>query len=124
MTREEYEALLELRPQEPDRVPLSAFADLSDRTLIYGYTLERQTVHIYMIGGKIQVVHPNPSFQGRDLECLPFMVLPTKRAYPECCDAEACRLIASHGGYVCFTTFNDDRTAKQFYGPMVEAESR
>jgi hypothetical protein len=83
--------------------------DKSNRTLLYGYNIERDTWHVYLKDGVIVTV-----IYGRD--CQPKKVdviddhdfIPGKRLYPDRCDLEFCRLLRGRGIDLPFTSFVDN----------------
>lgn len=121
MTRQEYENL-----QLPDHAsPLIDVAEIKNkepRTLLYGYTVARDTFHVFLRGGLIHraVYRYNGEASG-DFEAKALWdaqaLIPDKRLYPEACDAEFCALLLTKKGiFLPFTTFNTERTPKQFHG--------
>lgn len=121
MTKDEYN---DLTGERSRLVKVSELKDKSDRTLLYGYTLERNTVHVYLLDGFINVFRYNNKDElyfdvGKELELNSYLI-PNKRLYPECCDKEFCELIFSKGTEpsMNFTYFNEKREAKVFYGDI------
>lgn len=109
MTYDEYVALK--TPRSAPGIHVSEVGG-EDRTLIYGYTLGRSAFHAYKKDGELHVlVHDG---EGRLPVCYvhglwlnPEAFAPDKRAYPEDCDFEFCRLLQSRGVDVCFTTYRE-----------------
>jgi len=91
------------------KVSAANLTDLKLRTLLYGYTLDRDTHHVYVMGGEIHrlifntytnvLKHASGSIDVLDL-------VPTKRLYPERCDFTFCHLLKGMGVYLPFTTFD------------------
>lgn len=99
------------------------FADLQDkseRTLLWGYTCDRASFHVYVKDEEIKVVM---YFSDKDIEELNIQYnsqyVPDKRLYPEACDYEFCSLLAQDGVNLPFTTFNDEREPKQYHGKVL-----
>lgn len=94
-----------------------------DRTLMYGYTFERETVHVYLKGGLIHkavYAHPDKlvfSTSGESASCV--SLVPEKRAYPAACDAQFAQLMLDKNQYVPYTTFVE-REDIQFHGKLIE----
>ena len=95
--------------------------DQTDRTLLYGYTCDRATFHVYLKEG---IIYKAVYFKGR--ENLPQMLLsedeiplsgyvPDKRLYPDGCDIEFCKLLKARGVVLYFTAYTEAEP-RQFYG--------
>lgn len=98
---------------------------LKDRTLLYGYTCERKTFHVYMKDMKIHTVIYDTDFSEKiqkpihmkEVEIKSnYDYVPDKRLYPECCDYQFCRLLKRLGIELPFTTYQEDRPVQDFYG--------
>lgn len=85
---------------------------LYDRTLIYGYTCERKTFHVYMKNQKIYTVIYERDFKCgaakpknmRQIEIKSNReYVPDKRIYPEMCDYHFCCLLKERGIELPFT---------------------
>ena len=120
MKHEEFLELLQISA-EPQSISLSDLHYRSDRTLIYGYYPNRTTFHLYLKDKKFHVV----TYDGDKVlnyqhgySLLIEDCVPTKRIYPECCDAEFCGKLLRRGKSLPFTTFNPDRKEAQFYGKL------
>jgi hypothetical protein len=87
-----------------------------DRTLLYGYDVERLTWHVYLEGGEIHLVRLNRNSRvthHEHGESLPaHWLAPNKRAYPERTDLQFATVMAARGVDICFTTFNTERWAE------------
>lgn len=104
-------------PAPEPRLSVNDLTDQSERTLVYGYNLNRKTFHVYLKDGVIhRVVYSGGSSatparvdsRKSDVEWDPADLAPTKRAYPERCDFEFATLLKSKGVVLPFTTFNDE----------------
>ncbi len=97
-----------------------ALADKTPRTLVYGYTVERSTFHVYLDGGVHLVVYDHVGLLLRHVSEFEGLALaqcvPDKRVYPEACDHEFCVLLKKAGVNVPFTTWSDDRVPQPFHG--------
>lgn len=133
MTPSELAALAHLKPV----VHVVRAADLNDRTprtLLLGYTCDRDTWHVYLDDvGVINVLHYRET---RDASGNPVYFveqhlrgdevphneayIPDKRLYPESCDAEFCGLLVQAGVQLPFTTYDDKNHARrlQMYDPF------
>ncbi|PTH78213.1 hypothetical protein [Aeromonas veronii] len=115
MLLEQYEKIREFEQRSSaNAIVGSDLSNQEDRTLLYGYTVERETVHVYLYGGEIFCVtyfyKEEPKLKqittNRDY-------LPNKRAYPEQCDYEFCHLLLKHDQQISFTTFNEETAKKK-----------
>lgn len=111
--------------------------DKSNRTLLYGYTCERDTWHVYLKDGVITTLlyskyNDNDDFENEhviDGETYKYVVVdvgansdyvPDKRIYPNACDFEFCKLILENGGHLPFTGVAVDGVeTKQYYGLVI-----
>lgn len=89
MTPEEFELYKKFITTVPEEQYVHASDYPLGGTLLYGYTLERQTFHVYVYNEKVvRVIYDSiPHVKVHDLvrdDKLPVdMLIPTKRAYPE-----------------------------------------
>jgi hypothetical protein len=93
----------------------------SDRTLLWGYTCERHSWHVYLEDGIIYKVMYGfgddiLSFEDEQYVRQNTEYVPDKRLYPEACDFEFCELLKERGVNLPFTTFNAERGEAQFHG--------
>ena len=100
--------------------------DKTPRTLIWGYTCERHSFHVYLdnkgtlnkvvykFGGEIVLSKTGKTLVAE--ECVP-----DKRVYPQHCDFEFCKQLQSLDVNIPFTTY-EERGAKRgaFRGEMIE----
>jgi hypothetical protein len=118
MTKEELDLLQETR-QVPT-LSASLLKNQEDRTLLWGYTTERDSWHVYLEDGRIKLYtygYPDKEIRSLDKTLyFPEELIPSKRLYPEACDFEFCQLLMSMGASLPFTGFNKDRQIQQFYG--------
>ena len=92
----------------------------TNRTLLYGYTCERETAHVYLEDGVIHSVvysyqdeilaHTTQHQMKNNQQYSIF-----KRVYPAASDAEFAKLLKLAGVFVPYTTF-DTRVPQAFYG--------
>lgn len=104
----------------------SSLTSKSDRTLAYGYTIERETFHVYLMNGIIHRVIYNSDKEllaHRSGRSLPVKLLvPNKRLYPETCDLNFCELIHPYfEDGLPLTTYNSNRPVSEdgFYGDLL-----
>lgn len=90
-----------------------------DRTLVYGYDCDRNTVHVYL---RDQVVH-KVVYSGltipQEAQTVfndPQDLVPNKRLYAETCDYDFCLFLAKKHVNMAFTKPNDARKVEKFYG--------
>lgn len=110
-------------------IKANELADQSDRTLIYGYTVGRETFHLYLENGTFnRVIYDGDKvfLAGEtELDVIELMqCVPDKRVYPERCDFEFCRILKSRDVSIPFTTFNPNVEARAFYGEKSEVLDR
>lgn len=131
MNVEEYATLIATTPVDPT----IKVADLTggDRTLLYGYDIDRDTWHIYLKDGMIHrhiyslrsysEVYGHPVIRTimHDMQESWTVVdlIPNKRAFPERTDYEFARIVKERGGDISFTTYDDDIEPEQFYGSVL-----
>lgn len=94
-----------------------------DRTLLWGYTLNRDSFHVYLKDGKIhlyvytygekEILKSESGFE-MSAESL----IPSKRVYPEASDYEFCKKLLDMGFNIPFTAFSENREERQFYGEI------
>lgn len=85
-----------------------------DRTLLYGYNVDRETYHVYLQDGKIHgLIYldaggpvPLHYYAARVWDNAADLV-PNKRLYPDACDYEFCLLLKQRGIYLPFTTYRE-----------------
>jgi hypothetical protein len=131
MLIEEYEYL----QRNPESAPLIRATDLpnnrEDRTLLYGYTVERTTWHVYLKDGLIHRIEYRSDAKGPYMVGVchgvqkawaPRRLLPDKRAYPERTDYQFARLCRDAGCRIEFTTYDADRVVQDaaFQGLILE----
>lgn len=119
MTNDEFESLAQTSFPLV-LIDVGELEDRSDRTLLWGYTAERYSWHVFLRAGEIEIVvyefpytimdhKRDHTFDAADL-------IPNKRLYPEACDYEFCTLLCSVGVFLPFTTFDGKREHKQYHG--------
>ena len=105
--------------------------NLNDRTLLYGYTCDRETLHVYLKDGGIHtVIYKLRGFNDgvADYDIREVNVksnedyVQSKRLYPNACDFEFCKLLKARGIYPSFTTFEDEWAKKDFYGTILDVK--
>ena len=87
-----------------------------NKTLLYGYTCERDTFHVYIKNEQIYtVVYQNEYYRGviKPINMRQVKInsnrdyIPDKRLYPERCDYNFCKLLKERGVHLPFTTWTD-----------------
>lgn len=126
MTIEEYATLIATHEIDP----IIKVSDLNggDRTLLYGYDIDRDTWHIYLKDGRIhRHIYSHIGDEENKLRTLVHEqqeswivsnLIPNKRAYPERTDYEFARIVTERGGDISFTTYDEDVEPKQYYGAL------
>lgn len=91
-----------------------------DRTLLYGFTCDRDTWHVYLKSGKIFCVkYPYKGTPSLVSICKNEDFVPNKRLYPERCDFEFCKLLKEKGINLPFTKWQELPETKGFYGEIL-----
>ena len=87
-----------------------------NKTLLYGYTCERETFHVYIKNEQIYVVVYNNDYSTDKIKPKNMRQIkvtsnhdyvPDKRLYPERCDYNFCMLLKERGVNLPFTTWSD-----------------
>jgi len=128
MDLNQYNAL-ETNAGKKTSIEASELTDQTDRTLIYGYTVERLSFHLYLENGTFhRVIYDGDKvfLAGETgVESLALaQCVPDKRVYPERCDFEFCRILKSRDVSIPFTTFDPNVEARAFYGEKSEVLDR
>ena len=93
----------------------------TDRTLLYGYTCDRESWHVYIKNEEIVVVSYGFSQTPEIIEVESnYGFVPDKRLYPERCDYEFSRVLLEKGIGLPFTTWTDDIEVKKYYGEVIQ----
>lgn len=135
MNQQELETLNSTQ-DHPRLISSNDLVNKEPRTLLYGYTCNRDTWHVYLDEHQdIHVVTYNSRHlmlshtsgtAGGVTENSGF--LPDKRLYPESCDFEFCRLLVKEREDLPFTNYDPEthgkRTAKSIYDGLTAADLR
>lgn len=122
MNRKEFDSLPGAKITVPT-IHSSAFRE--EKTLLYGYNVDRGTFHVYSHGGRIHlliyITEGVKSYQVHDLwNCED--LIPNKRVYPERSDYKFCREVQNQGVRIPFLNYNLDQDQlpepKQYYGKI------
>lgn len=101
----------------------SLLLNQKDRTLLWGYTTDRDSFHVYMKGGVVyRIIYSAQSqpYVERALED-PDLFVPNHRVYPDASDFEFCRLLLDLGvNHIPFLRYNSGREPTQYHGKIVE----
>ena len=104
---------------------------IHDKTLIYGYTCERKTFHVYLKDHKIYtVIYEREFSRGKPIPVNMRLLevtsnrdyIPDKRIYPEMCDYHFCQLLIQKGINLPFTNFQQEAETDErgYYGCILE----
>lgn len=115
----ELEQYKDINQQHPNKIiTIGDLVNKDDRTLLYGYTCDRYSWHVYIKNKVIHTICYN--FDESGLHSIPICAnsnyIPDKRLYPNCCDYEFCSLLKNCGEHLCFTTFDCDMISKKYWG--------
>jgi len=111
---------------DADYISGHSFIDKTDRTLLYGFTLDRQSHHVYLKNGILYLY----IYSGKNIDTIKSGIftylrelIPTKRIYPESIDTEFMNLLISKSLSVDFTTYDKERYEKlkyqNFHGDII-----
>ncbi len=121
MTLKEFDVF---NDNKKDILTVSDLSDARNRTLLYGYTYNDKTFHVYVKRNKIFTVVYNEEFINdtvRPKQMQQVVITSNndyipKRLYPETCDYEFCKLLKDRNIILPFTNYNNERCIKDFYG--------
>ena len=121
MTEDEYKILQLPFKKTIPTISIENLCDTQPRTLLWGYTLDRWSHHVYIEKDEIHVFVytgrediTDSRYRSGDLVAKD--VVPDKRLYPKACEIEFCLILRNLGLYLPFTTWNDMREEKQYHG--------
>lgn len=125
MTSEELKIIKEFKPDK-EVIKANNLKNKSNRTLLYGYTCDRRTWHVYLKDEKIHIVKYRHDYE-RDIPVNLVEIeascnrdyIPDKELYPSACDFEFCMLLKSKGCELMFTS-EDERPEAAYYGYLSE----
>ena len=135
MTKSGFEKLMQF---DKETKKLICVDDLSpyiyNKTLLYGYTCDRKTFHVYLKDRNIFVViyendystgNARPKNMRQVLVSSNYDFVPDKRLYPERCDYNFCLLLKERGIHLPFTAYDDitnfdTRFGTRYYGFTLE----
>lgn len=125
MNKDQYDTLQSDTSTDIAVIGASQLGNRVPRTLIYGYTLDRHDFHVYLgtddaihllvctgiskdpeTGAERHLILDQAGPEGRPIQDNR-EYLPCKRAYPESCDFEFCRLLRTVGLHPSYTTFTE-----------------
>lgn len=118
MTFEEFQELRKVK-EAPNMITLGHLKDVSDRTLVYGYTCKGDTFHLYLEGGYFnRFVYNSQGLLSHEAykRIEPWYAVPNKRVYPERCDYDFCKVLSSCRVDVPYTVFTKGVYERQYYG--------
>lgn len=124
MNREEFENLD--RSEAPRLVGVGDLLNRSDRTLLYGYDVDRNSWHVYLLGGEIHLLvrgQRNTIFFDAEPSWVAEQLVPNKRVYPESTDKQFAELLFDRGAPMTFSRWSDERAERvrdlAFHGPVL-----
>lgn len=120
MTEQEMKFIEDMEYGEKPIIDPENLLHKNDRTLLWGYTCDRWSWHVYLKDMKIYTVTYEYMKE-------PIIVnvktnndfVPNKRLYPEACDYDFCKALARMGVHLPFTTFQSERPHKQYHGELL-----
>lgn len=128
MNRDKYEDLKASRQPVPTYIDINEVGG-TDRTLLYGYTVERHDWHVYLQNGMIFFLEVQTSLPKNPISfhmssgISADLAVPNKRVYPESTDYHFARLVQSKGVDIPFLPFDEERYKAllryPFHGPIL-----
>lgn len=124
MTEVEYKDIIKyVHPTEQAITVENLGEHQENRTLLYGYTCDNKSFHVYLKDGEIHtVVYDLEDFpeenicKPKDMREIAVNVdndyIPDKRLYPEACDYLFCTLLLERGICLPLTSFDKDNDGK------------
>jgi hypothetical protein len=130
MNPTQYELLNSTIRPEPQVVNAKCMYNQAERTLVYGCTADKDTLHVYLEAGVVHKVVYN--FKGElllhktDRDGLMYAECAVaKRIYPEACDFDFCAVLKRRGIALSFYVWADNREPAAFYGKrLAELKAR
>jgi hypothetical protein len=122
MTETEFQQFINIRVSAKT-VNVLDLRDLSDRTLVYGYDIDRYTYHLYLKDCTFHIViyKLDDKVSHVESDSLPIVkCIPNKRVYPECCDYEFSVLLLKNSVELPYTHYNNKRDDLKFHGKLNE----
>lgn len=122
MTPQQYKKLCAVTSTTLPPLTIKNLRNKSERTLLFGYTCERETFHVYIRDGRIYTVRyegwkDNPTPKEVTVKTDEDYV-PDKRVYPTRSDYEFCRLLRTRDVYIAFTNQNQEELKR----PLIEGK--
>lgn len=107
-------------------ISIEDVSEKHDRTLLYGYDIDRNTHHVYIKNDQICLIVYNfakeiISFCDGIIPL--YRLIPNKRLYPERCDFSFCNMLQEYGIHFPWTTFDEKWTNSNnlaFFGKTKE----
>lgn len=96
--------------KEYPKITADNLTNKKNRTLLYGFTCDRDTWHVYLFDMNIYVCKYAYGENPIDIGYICDEFVPDKRLYPARCDFEFCSLLKSRGIYLPFTTYGEKET--------------
>jgi len=119
MNKEQFDKLKGIEKAKEQVITIDDLINKTNRTLLYGYTCERDTWHVYIKDNKIFAVIYKYGESPKEMNIFSnYCYIPDKRLYPETCDYEFCKLLKDKEIDLPFTTWQD-RPEKQYYGELL-----
>lgn len=120
MKNYEFEQLKAVEEVKEAVLTSNSLINKEDRTLLYGYTCDRETWHVYIENNQIHTV----KYKSQDNPHILSIktnedYVPNKRLYPAKCDLEFCSLLKQKGIRLPFTTWENNVEEKQYYGKII-----
>lgn len=126
MDKQSYEDLRKNNHMEPSIISVDQVAQYQkeDGTLLYGYTCDRDTFHVYLKNGELhRVIYDFDGdvldyIHGAELEA--DLLHPNKRIYPEASSYDFIVSLRKTGCDPSLTTFNESREQATWHGEVWE----
>ena len=122
MNKSQLQWLLEYKVPDNKLITIADLDNKAPRTLLYGYTVDRLTHHVYISerGAIETVVYGIDAPLYRLTPTRNEHYVPNKRLYPARCDFWFCKKLAEAGINLPFTTYSEVPLEGAYYGRCYE----
>ena len=131
MTKNGFEKLMQFDKENEKLICVDDLGPyIYNKTLLYGYTCDRKTFHVYLKNSDIYVVvyendystgKARPKNMRQVIVHDNYDFVPDKRLYPERCDYHFCLLLKEKGIHLPFTSWDDTlKIDTRYYGFTLE----
>ena len=131
MTELELKILNDFAGEKKQILSAKDLLNQEDRTLLYGYSSDRVTHHVYLKNKQIYAITYNIGYFRENSLYRPVNIIkktinnnsefvPDKRLYPHACDYEFCVLLKRKGINLPFTAMDHKEPPRKYYGFLLK----